>query len=103
MMMQTHQMMPLRRFAQGLGEQLKLAVLQKTGNRSGNSRIKHRDPPIADVNDRFADNPALAKLNEYGTTFFDLAPGRAAGILAFFAFIFLALAWSMLVRGRRRG
>ena len=45
--------MPLRRFAQGLGEQLKLAVLQITGDRPGNSGIEHRDPPVADVDDRF--------------------------------------------------
>ena len=57
---------------------------------------------VADINDRFADNPALARLNEYGASFFDLAPGRAAGILAFFAFCFLALAYAMLLRGRGR-
>jgi ABC-type multidrug transport system ATPase subunit/ABC-type multidrug transport system permease subunit len=55
---------------------------------------------VAEIEERFAANPALARLNEYGGSFFDLAAGRAAGILLFFAACFLALAWLLLWRSR---
>ena len=55
---------------------------------------------VAEIEDRFAANPALARLNEYGGSFFDLAAGRAAGILLFFAGCFLGLAWLLLRRSR---
>ena len=52
----------------------------------------------ADMNDRIADDPALSRVNEYGSSFFDLGAGRAAGILLFFAACFLLLTWAVLRR-----
>ena len=56
---------------------------------------------VADMNDRISADPVLARANEYGASFFDLAAGRAAGILVFFAVCFLGLTWVVLRRGPR--
>jgi len=46
-------MMAVRRFAQGLGQQLQLAVLQITRHRTGYGGVEQGNAPIADVDHRF--------------------------------------------------
>ena len=45
-----------------------------------------------EVNDRIAGDPRIAKLNDYGHSFFDLPVARAVLVLLFFFVAFLALA-----------
>ncbi|RMO73637.1 hypothetical protein ALQ35_05700 [Pseudomonas fluorescens] len=52
MMVKAHQVVPTRRLAQGLGQQLQLLVLQVAGHRTGNCRIQQGDAPVADVEHR---------------------------------------------------
>ncbi|MNC12668.1 hypothetical protein D3C75_603930 [compost metagenome] len=52
-MVEAHQMMAFRRFAQRAGEQLQLFILQITRHRAWHRRIEQRDPPVADIHHRF--------------------------------------------------